>query len=63
MKYSPSIIGLASVAAARKANQIHVIWSPHLEELTGTQFDKIKPCFDELYAYYEESIKGSVLKK
>jgi hypothetical protein len=48
-QFSAHIVACAAIASTRKLLGISPFWNAELEELTGTSWDIIEPCFTELY--------------
>lgn len=57
-QWDSSIVGMACVVAARRANRVNPLWSRHFDELSGFSFAEIKPCYERVYDFYKRAFHG-----
>jgi len=54
-QYTSHIVACAAIASTRKLLGISPFWNAELQELTGTNWETIEPCFNDLYSRFESS--------
>ena len=58
LRFSPAVIAVACIMAARDASGVTPIWSKYLEYVTGMEYEQVKDCYEMLLRLKSHRISG-----